>query len=486
MNKYCLKRKAGSVSLLICLLSGIISALLLICYQSANLRAGEVRIIRAMNSTIDVNLAAYDKELKELYGLWGVKQKNITNHIFYEIIKPWQSDANLELNATEFTLSRFVLRDQIVSYMKLRAPAGLLNDYIYETQSYLDIDQLNYKMSAADRDSIPQSLLNMPHQLNSLQFSDIRDIQTYLQNNLLSYTPATLTVKAVRECLEWVLSPVFEPLEDALVKSVRSKLSDVIGNAIPVNPTDFGMNRNSYVTDLFNPVQISATAELVEKILAPAENQLLQRLLISEYALNTFSSAVPFKLVEGRKINHLTPGGISHDAFDQNRLYELEKIVTGEESTEEASDRIKTNLIITRFIIRLAQIISDSEKLQSYRPAANLLSTLITAASAGTVMIDPELLVWLIAVSDAIRLSDSDYNELIEGKPVSLWEKDGASYIEMYYHDYIRLFLLSLSEELLLERIGNQISQVIKGELVYEINATVNWRSLRCDLSAGY
>lgn len=488
-------RRSGAVSLLICLCMGAISFILLLSLQAAQARAGEVHMIRAANAVVEANLASYDPSLLAYFGLWGVRSEHLSPKAFNDVLAPWQTDAKVFLEASGETLAAEHLSAQISSYMQVRAPAGWLTDYLTGIRQIFDeqSSSLPHRSSGLKTGDMTISPF-MPMaddpcgimMTQGMTWSDLTDIQSFLQDNILCHTPISLTALAVNRCIDWILSPVLEPLQDALMSHVSQSLEGMIEQNLPVFPGDFGEEEGIVFPVLYRPDQLTEMAGLAERLLIPTQHQLAQRFLLAEYGLSCFVSNVPVVSRGDDRISLVTPGGIRHDQLGSERQGELERIITGQPDPAVAQQRIKGNLIMVRSVLRMIEVLTDADKLQTYRPAANLLVTLIASVSSGTVMLDPEWVVWLIAAADAARMAALDYEILLSGKTVNLWQSKETGYLPMYYHDYLRLFLLIIPQPQLIDRIGNQIHHIYPGQYLCEIRAEATWRNQQYEVTASY
>lgn len=519
-KSYLLRRKRGAVTLFLCFLLGSTSTILLICLQASILRRDEATIIRAGRSAAESCLAAYDIDLLEDYGIWAVESRFISDIASDEMLDDQVYRPVISISAANNALDNEWLSSQIAAYMKIRAPAIWIEKI---AEALMDInapipttesDIVTARSGSSHRDisvdrlkgTAGSNVFTAPlkpeiNKLNDIDMDDIMDFQMKLQEYMFKCIPYNLALSAVNNCLDWIFSPITEPLKDAAAKKISSTIDEMLKDRLPVNPADFGVEDGAYdsgyLPDYLDPTELTELSGLADSLLnAPAR---ANSLVLAEYCLAIFPSQVTETIDRetGSKNKILTPDGRSHDSLARRllstesgsaefRKNELEMIITGLDSPQKAADRMKGNLMMVRSIIRIIEIASDQSKMNSYRPAANIMSALISAASAGTVNIDPETALWLIAVSDAVRSAAEDTKQLIDGKSVALWTYDKRSYIFFNYYDYMRLFLLISPDEKLLTNISNTIQRSLPGNYASSLETKISYGQRSCSFLSSY
>lgn len=520
IDKYSFNRRRGAVTLFLCLLLGSTSTILLICLQASMLRRDEAAMIRAGRAAAESCLASYDLALLEDYGIWAVEHGNITSSACDNVLVCQISSPEISITAANNALDNELLSAQIASYMKIRAPAiwiekitaALMSVSAPSLDSGTEIVPVRTGSSTSETpisksyglyrsDIFSAPLKPDLNTLKDIDMDDIMDFQMKLQEYMFKCIPYNLAVSAVNSCLDWIFSPITEPLKDAAAKKISSTIDDMIKDRLPVDPVDFGADDSDYTSgslpDYFDPADLAELSGLADRLLnSPAK---ASSVALAEYVLALFPSQVTETINRdtGTKNKIITPDGRAHDSLVKRlsstsseksniRKNELEMIITGLDSPEKAADRMKGNLMMVRSIIRIIEITSDQNRMNSYRPAANIMSALITAASAGSVNIDSETALWLIAVSEAVKSAAGDTKQLIDGKSVALWTYNQQSYIYFNYHDYMRLFLLISPQEKVLTNISKTIQQALPGNYSSSLETRISYGDKSCCFVSSY
>jgi hypothetical protein len=495
-------RKVGAVTLFFCLITGIICSLLLICFKSAAERSDETEMIRAGQAAADVSLAAYDLDLLENFGIWGLDNKRITTDAFYALANTRLQAADVYIESAGNVFAQDYLLNQITSFMQVRAPAGWINRFAAELrtagESVGGIHQENRSISSSGQ-------LKNIFENEMPDIDEIMDFQMQMQEQMYKLIPYNLTISSVREGLKWILSPIIKPLEEFSEDLFEEVVTSIFEDCLPVYPEDFGLETSivasGTVPDFLNPAVIAALSAAVDSLIKPAANLEWEKLLLMEYCISCFPARITsYDFNAPEQIELKSPSGEAHDSlvYLQNsnddlktgkkvkRVNELEKIITNEDDGEKAVKRIEGNILMLRSIIRMLETITDQSRLEEYRPAAGMLSACITAASAGSVYIDTETLVWILAVADAVRMGVQDTEDLVSGKRVALWTYHDESTIELVYHDYLRMFLLAVPQDELLESIGKQIRNLLPGEYASAVAVNMTWHGNSINIIKGY
>lgn len=477
-----LNRRRGAVTLFLCLVLGSAASLLLLCLQAAVIRRDEAALVRAGHAAAESSLASYEIALLEDYGIWAVESSNISDQAFYMMIDNNLEAASVALSGADSSFDNDRLSEQIAAYMKIRAPAIWLGK-LADSLSELRVPDLSYESGTV------------------ANTSDIANVQQKAQEILIQSVPDNLSLTDINSCLDWLFSSVAEPLKGIVANNVSSQIEQMIENTLPVFPEDFGTNINGLATgslpDYFNPDDLAAMAVLADKLLSAPEHA--NGLVLAEYCLAVFPAQVTSNIDRetGEEIQILTPDGRAHDNLTKRitgqesdsvslRENELEMILTGQDDPQRAANRMKSNIMMLRSVIRIIETISDQEKMNSFRPAAQVISSLIAAASAGSIYIDPEIITWLIAVADSIKSAFDDTKDLIAGKSVALWTYGQQSFVYFTYHDYMRLFLLIKPEDVLLTNIGETIKRNHPGDYFSSISTVVANGDTSCSFESSY
>lgn len=404
----------AAVTLLATITTSGILIFALIMHQIAGLRIFQAEVGEALSVQTGVTMAKFDRTLEERYGLWGIRAEAANTAIFDRITKdiarmpllpPTKvtatTDCSDPLSAAEFA------KPQIHAYMRLRAPVGLVKEIYERVQSAKHAITPNLKQGKSKLGVAKDAWQR--HRKSILDFKD----------------------KAIPSKVRPFLEPVFKFL---------------------------AMEENEAGGESWQ--KVLAQMSNVENALSINSIPVYDALLVNEYAIDSFSNAAG-KFGESTTFGK-TWGGFSKAALKTVTPYEVEYIITGIEDKEKAAKRVKLYLRLLRWVQHIIGIYSKPMKRAVYRTAAIATTALVFAFSGGTVYIPSAVFEAIFIAVRAFTKSGKDVKTLLAGKTVPL-QPGYNEVIQVYYKDFLRLFLLPVSEDNKVKRAVELIEANLSG-----------------------
>lgn len=444
-------RKTGSISLFLCLLlSGILLVGSLLS-AAAWLRSAELDLARALDSQVQVGLAAYDRAMLEQFGLLGLRLEKIDRKVFAASLDPPLSDLPLQVSALAGLFSPDELERQIVGHMQGRLP-------------FLYLENLTGYLSGwqAPDDSGAGFLHRTGSMLGSLPLNETQRTSRGLFGGILG--------ELQEESALWL---------DGIYRRYAAQL---IGS-----PADGAIIRFfGLVPDLFDPADLAVVAAVFDNLLDMPAAPLYEKLCLVEYIMGYFIADVRVARQGGTTRSLLTIDGRPKSDFPNTRQAEIEQIIFGLTKPDQAVAAFRMILISLRSVINLGAIIMDETQMAAFRSAALAICAAVAALTSGAVVVEPEIMTWLLAAGKALIDGWNDYNRLRRGEYVPLWPGDIGVEISLHYSDYLRVFLLAQPRQLLLDRCAFQLRKVLPGDYTTRIEAAVIFNRQRYAVSGAY
>ncbi|MDD2533583.1 MAG: DUF5702 domain-containing protein, partial [Eubacteriales bacterium] len=307
------------------------------------------------------------------------------------------------------------------------------------------------------------------------------------------------------------LAPVLDALQNKILERMMAGIADVIEPEIKASLSDL-FGQLDEISDLRQNLTDGSFAEMTGQIVSPGapelsglnnliqslswqqvdwsmvESPLVQKYFLAEYSLAYFNRAVHIRLQDGESVVIRNLPGNAFSEMPPQRTTELEQMLTGLPA-DEAQAWIRAQLTFLRSSITLAEMLQDEAQMAQFRSLALAAVTAISVLSSATINIDPKMLTWLFAIGQAIQEGLTQTTDLLSGEEVPLFSENllssssevasnllssGLSKLDWYYSDYLRLFLLAMPKETLLDRIGQQITRALGEDFATEISLEVN------------
>ena len=459
MKKHHIFGRNGSASIFLCI---ILSAVVLtegILYYAARVRAYEADLQRCMRLQISQTLCNYNKALLEKYGLYGIDSSAVSTAVFDSC---FSGSKDAVLTAVPYgLLTTADLNTGISDYMKTRMPAIASGEVLKRLKGVLKeiTDSSIFQKVQGSKSSEWLSYVK--------SFLAQKDKWSGVINSVVSVAEAVDFTGKVKELEEFSSS-----FQQVLQRNTTLYLQ--------------GGTADSGSQDILDPDNLSLIMGYADDYMDLELPDIIDDVLVTEYAVSFFDSGI----ISEKDGETDTPeknllGVPFTDVHGGNRT-DLEYILTGIDNETASFGAAKILVYDMRIIANFGAYLVDSEKMTKAKEIAEILSTAISVASAGTVSIDPEILQFAVLYVWALGQGYSDLVKLIGGESVALFDHSALSDYEVLqdalstdYRDYIRFFLMAVPAQWKLSRILTVLNKDCGNDLYTGIHLSVDYRGSR-------
>lgn len=445
---------SASIALLFAIIMPVISYFFIANIVYAERVIAEYDALRILKSSGKLALSLYDRELCKEYGLWGVEEANIDLREAEKILAklPRLVDENLQLKVKDDLYEQNILKEQILRFMKVRAPICLADDCLERIRSAAKYRSMLALPSAGGS-------VHKQHEDNNAQ-NNYREAEEDLKS-----LPELLSTKQ-KDSEENTYDE--EAFLDNLSAEDKDFLNSLLGNfsrhILPVYEA-MGSEQATGIEN-FRPDLIENLAGKVDFILDKGIGVSWEQMSIAEYALLNFPAYINRENGIGKKTIIYTVNGVSLNELAEKRPQELEQIASGRENINAAQRYCDAHIIGFRFVPQYLAAERSSSRKAKYTTWSEILSKGLLILSLGQVDIPPEVLKYFVQAAHSLYLAQKDLKELKKGEGLNFWPLEAVAYIKpgyrdyrFFYRDYLRLILYSQAEDKLLQEIARIIKK---------------------------
>lgn len=389
-------------------------------------------------------LSLFDADLYKQYGLWGMPE-NVSG--FYreaqEVKVSYRETEGVEAYTVKLEEPLFkplTLETQIHAFMKKRYPLVLAE------QSLELLQQMQATTAGGELQELKQVLEKDRDQAKVAEFS------SYLE----AVREKGLEEDASQETLT---AQVLQGLKEAAQEGLAAEIRLAEGETV----------------DRIDAPSLLNLITSAQNLLNYETGSNYERLTLNEYALRMFPAQIHQK-----QLSRDYPVSESLRAIplqrSSNKYDSLEYLLTGLER-EKAEERVSDYLFLLRFLSRVSGILANQEKMSLYRNTAAILSLAVGVASGGKVSLPPETLTYSIVSIVGLKEAADDRAALLKGESVELLPYQKKWRLPVNYHDYLRLMLLAVPRENLLERLCQSFSEIYPSAHYTGLILSLNWQS---------
>lgn len=465
-----MKRKylwQASVSLFLALILPSTVFFLLAGLRFADERKKESDAVRALSAAQELLLAQYSRKLWREYGLWAYAETETDMTPAQEIYG--RKGGRITLEAASPLWEDGQMRDQIIRFMRLRAPA------------FAGAELLRRIRSAADERTLIHGQSSLAAVRNAHQGAAAEEAYSQGGKAVADYTESE-TPQEGKEAWKEIGEGARTELEGSLRSFSR--------HILPVY--EAGGTRDIRAEEAFSPSNIEKMASSLDFLLDQGIGIHSDRICLAQYALSYFPSEVHLER-EGGAIRLLrTPNGQSMQELKQKRPAEAEQIASGRMNAEEAKRDCRYAITLFRFIPRYIASFRDPGLQAKYARWSEVLSAVLSVASLGSAEIPPPALQYFIRLAHSLYLAHQDVKKLLDGYALPFWPAHSKDYLQtgpqysLYYRDYLYLYLIAQSPEKITQSLERIIRKNMPGAWYTAGKVRFEDRNIRLEQEAEY
>lgn len=463
-RKTYLRRRCGSVTLMLCLLVTPLLLILSTYLIGLQRQTASLDLERALSAQVRSRLAGFRKPLFAEYGLLAIEAED-QGDAFTRMLPPHMQTMSFRQTSGHPLSDAVVLKNSILSFMRLRLPASALKTILVQS---------GIQLAGAGKTSVLAGWNPAgPSALVDSSYARISQNSDESEDTFSGQVQAT------------VRTMLGDTIEKALGDDVRDALAQYRRFVAECTSGDTGGTGAFVLPDLFDPKEISRFASFIGQALTVPGGDLMDTVAVREYILGSFWPAgVPSQTLQalpgsvpvtGDHLLHRNLSGQPLKDYSGRKPGEVEQILTGAASPEKAIRQVKSILVVYRAAVHLFQQSRISNGMNKYRVMASGVSTVIAGATSGTILIDPEIIAYFLLVCDALRQGFSDYASLMKGIRLNMDSIANGGKLAMDYPMHLRILLYLTPERYLLPRIAALIGQRHPGRLD-------TWIQVSCDV----
>lgn len=487
---HCARSRRGSLAVFFCIALAGLVMVLGSWLQAARVRAAEAELARAMAAQIDVSLAAYDQDLYSQFGLFAFDSAKIDRTVFAGSLPAGLQDCPLELDGRERITDQPVLDSQIVRRMKTRLPGAVFDLFVTRLAGFSDaLPALIPTVGKPLTDSSVANAVSVPDRRPQpgYQTAAVRDNQPISGlEDLFQQVFRKLAVSAVRQTAGRLFDKLLKELEEDLIGDIRKQYRQFASERLAVTQAEPVRDMLGGMPDFLSPGSLTTMAGALDRLLDFSTAPLYEKFCVVEYLMAYCTPRAPVQVIDGRSVDLETPDGRSLAALAVDRPSEIEQFITGIEDPALAAGTVRFILISVRSLLHLAAILTDQTRMAAIRGTAATLAGAVAAISAGTVVIDPEPVAYLIAAAEALAAGIRESSRLIAGQGVRFWPGKGQVSLQLWYGDYLRLLLYCLPRATLIQRFSRCLDRLHPDTLHTALTVRTTLAGRSYALSGGY
>lgn len=440
--------RRGSLATFFCLVLAGTMMILLILLHAAQDRSAEHDLDRALNAQIQASLAGFDRSWRE-FGLFGFLPGTTDSSVFQAMLPKQMKSCRLQVELQRPLADPIELDRQIVRYMKARVPALYLARLA---------GQLTRSAGGAS---------------GGLQAEGVREF-------------CSLTESSVRAAAGSLFGSLLDELQNQALSLLKENYQQYASEFLGARSDDQIPAILGEMPDFLDPQSITRMAGTIEGLLDFKTAPLYEKCCLVEYVLDQFRPSVQQMISSAGREELKTIDGRFFSSMPDSREAEAEQILTGLEKPADARLAVRALTTALRSMIHLAALLSDPERMEAIRVSATGTSVFIAVLTAGQIIIEPQVMTYLLTAGQAISAGMSDYERLSSGCAVEFWPTRGKLAIPSFYQDYLRLFLLFVPRSTILERVAAKLEELLPGPCYAGLQLSVNYQNRTYRRGGGY
>ena len=401
----------------------------------------------ALKTQVDTILSDYNRQLFDVYGIYAFTLDEIDDECFYKAleINGLTSKSTLFVTATdEFTTED--LKTAINSYywyrgtgISLRSLVDGYSDMLREVDEYGIVDKVGEYMHS------PAS--------------------GYVSQMIKGSEDASQWIGKAGEALN--LDEILEEAAD--LDDIRSDYKDTI--------KDIELDIDIDIADWEALLDTMSMLESTMDVLTDSSDPVMTKMNVSHYCAYNFDCC--FAPDGDSTIN-----GTKLSAIHGDKTADAEYMITGLD-TYPACYKIEYLMVQVLIVSCMLKDYADEKFRNTMEVLGQIISTIISAVSEGTVNIDYRIIAAGLTFICASFQSIKDYFRIVQGKRAVIFEYEDVEIVTFSYRDFLYLFALCTPVEELLERC-HEVLERDYGELYKGITLEADFRGDTFSVTKSY
>jgi hypothetical protein len=467
-RRHAIRRRRGSMALFLCL---TLSAAILygdVLLRAARLRAAETSLLRALDAQVQVNLANYDTPLRA-FGLFGFRASTIEPAVFQAALPSHFAHADCTITPARPIDDPAILQPQVIRYMNARVPMVAVDLLLHRLAGFGQF--LNQDLRPAAAPANPAA--------------PTKDMPQSGLASLIHNLSGGLASQGIRMGAQSLFGDVLDKLEDQMILELEATYRLYAAEWLGAGPDDGLREAFGQTPDLLAPASLENLANRLEHLLDFKTAPAYEKICLVEYILGQFRPSVVTLADDEGETPLCTLDGRRFCDFPDERQAEVEMILTGMTDPGPARRCVQLMIISLRGLVHLAAILSDEQEMIRLKAGAAATAAAVATLSSGAVCVDPQVVLYLIVAGQAIRKAMQDYSQLADGKSLGILPGRAGDVVQLYYQDYLRLFLLAVPSGTLLDRTAARIGRLLPGRYT-ALTVAASWGGRHYCRTGGY
>lgn len=425
----CKRNAEGYITLFAAIVLASVIALTSVLQRSAEARVLQLAAATAATRQAEISLSLYDRTLYNSYGLHGTSLESINNDVLIKML-PQLDEEDLLVDPLDSVWVEANLDRGIRSFM----------------QSHLAISY--FASLSARLSGFAEPLSNRQTENSMVSLSSLEDPGPGDAINML--TDEFYKHRGLFSEAENYSSDEEEHGHTLAELALAGRQTDELNEFLQGNP-----DLNPETMDSLGEA-VSELSDLLLLLQAPSEG-VYGFLALREYPLGMFRNQVSFsdevaELATGRGYNLR---GVALSESEGEERLETEEVITGPADADMIKAAINWRITYIRLLFNLLGIVTNKARMQQFKNRATIISVVVTVVSLGNLSIPVSAIQAALVLAEAWRFSKNDQKALVKGGQIALLPYMKKSEIfQTIYEDYLRIFLLTVNKNDLLERTG--------------------------------
>ena len=372
----------------------------------------------ALRAEVETILAEYDRQLFDTYGIYAVTLDDVDDEVFQKAISThgYTGDSDIEIYGVK-ALGIDELKAAISVYYSNRMGGILFEQIFMQIEGLLDEAGLG-------------EILDTLNQFTSSEAAGyLEDLLTGASTIAGWYVDAAQTDETIAS------SDYHQEMLDfsKYLKSITAADNDLEDLDIGIELTDFSSIIDG--ADGLIDLQYAVTDSVMNVTFHPA---------CAYYAANNFDCYL------SNDTDYSINGTAFSDIHDGNQ-YDAEYILNGLDGRLGVA-QVSAMAFSVLFCVSLVENFADPELEATLSGVSAAISAIVLAISAGTVLIDPEILTTVMIIIKSAADGVSGLIDVLKGESFPLVEYDGMELVYVGYKDFLFLQMLLVPDDKMLER----------------------------------